>query len=750
MESHGGKVGFRIPEYQRTYDWDESNLKRLLEDSLNGFYYLSQHSNQESYTFLGTMILVDDKQSEPSFDGTSLEIVDGQQRITTLSLLCCALLQQIFSNRTDIDSLDLITRTWINQEIATLTEALIQCTSGNLTQRGITTAFPRVARARDDNRANTTRDSQYSSAIAQFLWEFSQYVEDYHKNADPRFEPRQHSDRSVIDNYRYLKRQIETTIYRADGDVEARSDDNRDITCETVPRAHFERSGLRSLFQKLSALDDQSTQHRAVSALTNNAKTEGFVRLMLFSWYVLKCVVLTRVETDDEKYGFDIFDALNTTGQPLTALETLKPLVIQWERQRGRYDGSFSEQQFGRLAKDLHELYPETNVRQRETKDLVVSFALYYAGRRLGLELGAQRTFLRSEFQRARNGEAGSAKRYIESIADVAEYRRHYWKIAGIRGLDAIHSGYGERIDSLKLCLAFISDMNTSLAIPILARYWTQYRGDGDEERFLKATRSVTAFLAIRRAVTGGTGGIDSDFRSIMQKIHVTSKEPLLNSEDLNEELRRVLAKERIGVRDRETWVAKAREVPMGMFSNHLCRFLLFAAADGAHLDAQKSGLLSREGVIPAPERYFLNFPTWHQGQYATVEHVAPADPSQGGVWDARIYERPNTRHTIGNLVLLPQKENSSVGNAPWVKKKIFYAALRATTRDERATLIEQAEQEGFEFTLKTKGLLNRQARLNMLDALTSVEEWTETFIRERSRNMLELAWDRISPWLYA
>ena len=52
----------------------------------------------ESYTFLGTIILVVEK-SEPSFDGNSLSVVDGQQRLTTLILLCCVLIEELFSRK---------------------------------------------------------------------------------------------------------------------------------------------------------------------------------------------------------------------------------------------------------------------------------------------------------------------------------------------------------------------------------------------------------------------------------------------------------------------------------------------------------------------------------------------------------------------------------------------------------------------------------------------------------------------------
>ena len=85
MTCYNENVGFRVPEYQRTYDWNEDNIKRLLEDCLNRFYNLSI-SNNESYTFLGTLILVKEE-SESSFNGTSLSVVDGQQRLITLILI---------------------------------------------------------------------------------------------------------------------------------------------------------------------------------------------------------------------------------------------------------------------------------------------------------------------------------------------------------------------------------------------------------------------------------------------------------------------------------------------------------------------------------------------------------------------------------------------------------------------------------------------------------------------------------------
>ena len=62
----------RIPEYQRIYCWEEKNVYRLLEDVFD-------LSNKSKY-YLGNIIL---QEVENNF----YDIIDGQQRLVTLSLI---------------------------------------------------------------------------------------------------------------------------------------------------------------------------------------------------------------------------------------------------------------------------------------------------------------------------------------------------------------------------------------------------------------------------------------------------------------------------------------------------------------------------------------------------------------------------------------------------------------------------------------------------------------------------------------
>ena len=211
MTSHSGSVGFSVPEYQRTYDWNAENIKRLLEDCLNGFYYLSRPKNAESYTFLGTIILVSEK-SESTFDGSSLSVVDGQQRLTTLILLCCALIEELCLRQDEAHNFQEPTKSWIKREIDFISERLFDCVIGQLRRRGRTAEFPRIVRYPEDNRGFSRSDAEYRSVIAKFLMDFA----DRYSQGDAASAIEQTDNNSdtcrLFQNYKYIKEQVELVL----------------------------------------------------------------------------------------------------------------------------------------------------------------------------------------------------------------------------------------------------------------------------------------------------------------------------------------------------------------------------------------------------------------------------------------------------------------------------------------------------------------------------------------------------------
>lgn len=66
---------FNIPRFQRPYSWDDENISDLWDDVMS--------TEGEDY-FIGSMVVYRESKQE-------LSVVDGQQRLTTITLLLCAL-----------------------------------------------------------------------------------------------------------------------------------------------------------------------------------------------------------------------------------------------------------------------------------------------------------------------------------------------------------------------------------------------------------------------------------------------------------------------------------------------------------------------------------------------------------------------------------------------------------------------------------------------------------------------------------
>lgn len=94
--SHEGNVLYRIPPYQREYSWYKAQWEDLFEDLIEA----------DGAHFLGTIITLD--QTTDTLEGNILHVVDGQQRLTTLTLLLAAVYSVL---KEHIDELDDDTRT---------------------------------------------------------------------------------------------------------------------------------------------------------------------------------------------------------------------------------------------------------------------------------------------------------------------------------------------------------------------------------------------------------------------------------------------------------------------------------------------------------------------------------------------------------------------------------------------------------------------------------------------------------------
>lgn len=75
---------YRMPEYQRPYSWDKERVEQLWFDIVEAFNNNQEDPEQNANYFLGSLVVVKNRNG-------SYDVVDGQQRLTTLTILFCVL-----------------------------------------------------------------------------------------------------------------------------------------------------------------------------------------------------------------------------------------------------------------------------------------------------------------------------------------------------------------------------------------------------------------------------------------------------------------------------------------------------------------------------------------------------------------------------------------------------------------------------------------------------------------------------------
>src|SRR5665647_385331 len=87
-----GAIQFIVPIYQRTYSWSAKQCNQLWKD------IIQITLNRENVVhFIGSVVYID--MGTPVGKPQQLLLIDGQQRLTTLSLLLCALSRYIEDNK---------------------------------------------------------------------------------------------------------------------------------------------------------------------------------------------------------------------------------------------------------------------------------------------------------------------------------------------------------------------------------------------------------------------------------------------------------------------------------------------------------------------------------------------------------------------------------------------------------------------------------------------------------------------------
>ena len=85
---------YSIPMYQRNYAWGYDEIIQLLQDSA-GFVKKAKEANETKNYYVGTLVVC-------QYDSNKYEVIDGQQRLTTITLIMMALLRKRKNINTDL------------------------------------------------------------------------------------------------------------------------------------------------------------------------------------------------------------------------------------------------------------------------------------------------------------------------------------------------------------------------------------------------------------------------------------------------------------------------------------------------------------------------------------------------------------------------------------------------------------------------------------------------------------------------
>jgi len=525
---------FYIPPYQRDYLWSRSeNVDRLFEDLSIGFKDLLE--NENANTYLGTLILFYDSGHKTvlpsSSQGTPRNVqvvVDGQQRIITLIMIYVHLHQeiQILLHRLRSQRKTSSAFEYFLEEaraVSSEVEDIIQ-----IDQRRGNSPYcfsPRVIRAYDDCWSWLEAQTKYKSDIASLLFGYISHKErlkelsaDSDKSRRRQGRPTGKNKFKVNDDGSPLTQNFAYISRLVTGISSGTSKWNSVAFEEVIESDRLQRSLLNN-----ATFDESVKSYLHSFEPTSHFKNlNKLINLILFTHYLQKHTSMTIVEAKDDDFALTLFDSLNTTGQPLSALETFKPKVMEAETLND-YHTSISKSHFTVIDDYLGDL--DSEKRKKPIDNIILSFALAENAFKCPKRSSEQRKYLNTRY--ARLSDVDSKRLMTSFLSDVTLFIQKFWA-----DQNEVHNFCGDSlsgrdVEMLTICLSALKQANHTIVIAPLSRMFSMARSDSssvDWPQFLAVLKAITAFSTIWRCCHNGTllesmVSIDSLWKKGVQKL---------------------------------------------------------------------------------------------------------------------------------------------------------------------------------------------------------------------------------------
>lgn len=490
-------------------------------------------------------------------------------------------------------------------------------------------------------------------------------------------------------------------------------------------------------------------------ASENNLKVADIIYVAAFAKFLLHRVCLTYVEVNNESYAFDMFEALNTTGEPLTALETFVPKVIEHIGNK-RKDGATEEEleQSMCVLNSITERF-ENIIKSKEkndkTKALILAFVRAYQGKVKVTSLRDQRDAMLKSYE---NCNFALKDDYLVQLAKTADFIFDHWQAAVPDVGNLVDEN--ER-DLANVCLRYLVDMNHDIVQSLLVQFVLideKYEEVGSEySSFVKVLKAVTAFSVLWRAMSGGADGIDGVYRKLHEKgvtDHGDSYQlgnGALNSENFNVEAIKTFFRQELEVKINSKgspkedvaskWLDICSKQPI-LTKPKSIKLLLLAAFHGIELK-DNDFFLSEDSSAQ-----YLTSIMWEvvSGKEA-IKKVFTGGSTAG--WGDEAIANPEEFNKLGNVLVDARNGISSSSPPSWQNLRQYM--LQA---------LKNESIENIESILLAEGKVTDEAKRNasvlMLEKkfadITFAEHWNKQAIEERTALLLSNAWRNLTQWL--
>lgn len=737
--------GLYIPLYQRQYSWSKDNIEQLLEDISRGIQRIASSDKideTKEIRFLGTLITV----VEP--DGTQIDpvdkeaipqriekVIDGQQRVSTVALMATLLVKRLSEIRKKVSDKMTIYKS-VEEICDTWYEKLLTIFAFDL-RRGTPRWKPKIIRGQSDYwTRDDDEDTAYTSELSNYL---AHFIKAHLTNGTyPALSVRQHRfyDTSVYKNGRI----IESWLKKEVAEAHLEQDD------EFVPAWKiFSNLSQSSIWE----YERQSLIEIIMQKDFSSKKTESYilcelVQTLSVCHYLLDRCCFTIIQPTNEEWAFDMFQSLNATGTPLTAIETFRPLVVNTVEKtfKHKFKDSDSDIYFRKVEDFLSDNgKADAQTKNRRTNDYLTSFFIAYKGTTISTHFSLQRRELIDAYRALTD--YNKKLTYIKRMGNYAEFYQNWLRYDGKNGSIFPCIDMSADADLASMLILFLKATNHKMAITMLATMYNNVieKEPSSEDSFVSIVKAIAAYYFLWRS-TSSNSGLDTTYREFFKQ-HKS-----FTIDDVTRYMKSILDKKGIGTQ--KDWKVKAKNyLKYDSTGKEVIRFALLVTAHDTISDEANKGLvkIGRDGCSK-----YLCVEKWISNDLKTIEHIAP-QVNKNSIWDESLYDTTiEPYQSLGNLTLLPQDLNSSAGNKGWKEKFLYYQSVAETDPDKIACLEERATELGVTFNPETIKLLKEchfNQHLSFISSLTAEDSWNRELVNKRTDRMLDIIWNRISKWIF-